>query len=126
MCSYWVGLGFYYTSGDIQWRFPIAFQSVFTIIMLVCMWVFRMPESPRWLVGRGRHEEAIAVLAYLDAVPVDNSEVLETWKGIVDSASQSAGDFALGELFHHGRMQHFRRTALGFLVQCFQQISGCK
>jgi hypothetical protein len=23
-------------------------------------------------------------------------------------------------------MQHFRRTALGVLVQCFQQISGCK
>jgi MFS family permease len=33
MCSYWVGLGFYYTTGDIQWRFPIAFQSIFTIIM---------------------------------------------------------------------------------------------
>jgi MFS family permease len=33
MCSYWVGLGFYYTSGDIQWRFPIAFQAIFTIIM---------------------------------------------------------------------------------------------
>ena len=147
MCSYWVGLGFHYTSGDIQWRFPIAFQSVFTIIMyvydsstiavpvdmvsnvicrLICMWVFRMPESPRWLVGRGRHAEAIAVLAYLDDVPVDNAEVLETWKGIVDSASQSVGDFALGELLHHGRMQHFRRTSLGFLVQCFQQISGCK
>lgn len=93
---------------------------------LICMWVFRMPESPRWLVGRGRHAEAIAVLAYLDDVPVDNAEVLETWKAIVDSASQSVGDFALGELLHHGRMQHFRRTSLGFLVQCFQQISGCK
>jgi len=34
MCSYWVGLGFYYTSGDIQWRFPIAFQAIFTIIMV--------------------------------------------------------------------------------------------
>jgi len=39
MFSYWVGLGFYYTSGDIQWRFPIAFQAVFTIIM-VSVWVF--------------------------------------------------------------------------------------
>jgi len=42
MCSYWVGLGFYYTSGDIQWRFPIAFQAIFTIIMYVHL---TLPES---------------------------------------------------------------------------------
>lgn len=77
-------------------------------------------------MGKGRHEEAIAVLAVLDDKDVHDEDVLSTWKGIVDSAAQSEGEFAFKELFHHGRMQHFRRTALGVLVQCFQQISGCK
>jgi len=84
---------------------------------LACMWIWHLPESPRWLVGQGRHAEAIAVLSALDDKPVDDPEVLETWKGIVDSAAQSEGDFAFKELFHHGRMQHFRRTCLGVLVQ---------
>lgn len=89
------------------------------------MAVFRLPESPRWLAGRGRHEEAIAVLAALDGKPVDDPEVIETWKGIVDSISQSEGEFAVKVLFQHGRMQYFRRTCLGVLAQCFQQICGC-
>jgi len=84
---------------------------------LACMWIWRLPESPRWLVGQGRHTEAIAVLAALDDKPVDDPEILDTWKAIVDSANQSEGDFAFGELFQHGRMQHFRRTCLGILVQ---------
>lgn len=90
------------------------------------MWVFRLPESPRWLVGQDRHAEAIAVLAALDGKPVDDQEVLDTWKGIVDSAAQMEGEYSFRELFTHGRTQHFRRMALGVLVQCFQQISGCK
>ena len=93
---------------------------------LACMWIWRLPESPRWLVGQGRHVEAIAVLAALDDKPVDHPEVLDTWKGIVDSASQSEGDFAFGELFHHGRVQHFRRTCLGVLVQCVLSFSSRK
>ena len=87
------------------------------------MWIWRLPESPRWLVGQGRHAEAIAVLAALDDKPVDDPEILDTWKGIVDSAAQSEGDFAFGELFHHGRVQHFRRTCLGVLVQCVLSFS---
>jgi len=90
------------------------------------MWIWRLPESPRWLVGQGRHAEAIAVLAALDDKPVDDPEILDTWKGIVDSAAQSEGDFAFGELFHHGRVQHFRRTCLGVLVQCVLSFSSRK
>lgn len=33
MCSYWVGLAFYYTNGQIAWRFPVTFQCVFTFAM---------------------------------------------------------------------------------------------
>lgn len=34
MLSYWVDLGFYYTTGSISWRFPIALQILFALIMV--------------------------------------------------------------------------------------------
>jgi MFS family permease len=37
MISYWLDLGFYFTSGSISWRFPIAFQILFAVMMIVCM-----------------------------------------------------------------------------------------
>lgn len=35
MVSYWIGLAFFYTTGQISWRFPVAFQCVFTFAMYV-------------------------------------------------------------------------------------------
>lgn len=81
------------------------------------MWLWRAPESPRWLASKGRHEEAIAVLAALLNAPVDDPEVLRTWTGIVELNAQSVGDFALKELLTSGPTQHFRRTMLGVLAQ---------
>lgn len=37
MIAYWVDLGFYFTTGEIAWRFPIAIQIIFAVIMIVCM-----------------------------------------------------------------------------------------
>jgi hypothetical protein len=90
------------------------------------MWWYRVPESPRWLVAKGRHEEALAVLSALSGTPVDDPANIKTWHGIVETIRASAGDFALKELLTHGKSQHFRRTALGVLAQCFQQITGIK
>jgi hypothetical protein len=126
MCSYWVGLAFYYTDGQISWRFPVAFQCVFTFAMLAAMWIYRAPESPRWLASKGRHEESIAVLAALENKPVDDPDVLRTWTGIVELNAQSVGDFALKELTTNGPTQHLRRTILGILAQAFQQLTGIK
>ncbi len=87
---------------------------------------FRLPESPRWLVAKGRHAEALAVLAALDGVDVDEPKVLKTWKGICDAVSQQEeAGFAFKELTTHGKGQNFRRTLLGVLAQCFQQMCVC-
>jgi MFS family permease len=141
MISYWVDLGFYYTAGGVSWRFPIAIQIVFAMIMIIAMvrlaisnrtpltrfqYAFRLPESPRWLASKGKHAEALAVLAALDNKPVDDKHVLQTWHGICDAVAAEQGGFSLRMLMQNGKTQHLRRTLLGILAQCFQQISGIK
>ncbi|WVQ84605.1 hypothetical protein IAT38_006760 [Cryptococcus sp. DSM 104549] len=125
MISYWLNLGFYFTSGSISWRFPIAFQIIFIIVMIVCMYLFRLPESPRWLAAKGKHAESLAVLAALDNTTVDNPEVINTFHGISDAISaEASGAFAWKELMSGGKTQNFRRMMLGVLIQCFHQITG--
>ena len=43
--SNWVTYGFSYTKGPVSWRFPLAFQLIFMIILFATVpW---LPESPR-------------------------------------------------------------------------------
>ncbi|ODN88840.1 sugar transporter [Cryptococcus wingfieldii CBS 7118] len=125
MISYWVDLGFFYTTGSISWRFPIALQLVFIIVMIVCMYCFRLPESPRWLAAKGKYPEALAVLAALDNTSVDDPAVITIFHGITDAiAAEQVGEFSFKEIFSGGKTQNFRRTMLGVVAQCYQQICG--
>ncbi|ORY21512.1 putative sugar transporter [Naematelia encephala] len=47
------------------WRAPSLFQGIFAIICIVILPF--IPESPRWLVGQGRPEDAHKVLAQVNA-----------------------------------------------------------
>lgn len=125
MISYWLNVGFYFVPTSATWRFPLAFQIVFALIMIITMYTCKLPESPRWLVANGKKAEALAVLAALDGTTVHDQEVQDIYHGIVDAVHIEVGTgFKLGDLLHNGKSQNFRRTLLGMLAQCFQQISG--
>ena len=66
--SYWIDFAFYWAdtgggSSSVSWRGPVALQIVFAVV-IVCF-VLRLPESPRWLVKKGRYEEAAFTFAAL-------------------------------------------------------------
>jgi len=42
------------------WRYMLLVQAIPSVLLLVGMW--RSPESPRWLISKNRHEEALAIL----------------------------------------------------------------
>lgn len=118
--SYWIDFGFWFTSGEMQWRFPIAFQLIFAVIQFC--FVLSLPESPRWLVKKGRMEEAAGVLGAILDLPTDSEEVRTELASIRDTLDQQTD--SLKYLFKNGRNKHFHRVALGYINQMFQQISG--
>ena len=70
-----IGIGFYFVSGDSQWRGTTGLQMLFPGLLLAGM--YWLPESPRYLISKGRHEEAFAILRMLHADTDKSSDFAE-------------------------------------------------
>lgn len=57
------------------WRWMLGLAAVPALVMLAGLFV--LPESPRWLLLRGRGDEARTVLAKVQGAPADDDEVDE-------------------------------------------------
>ncbi|CAL5867988.1 uncharacterized protein PFLUO_LOCUS2211 [Penicillium psychrofluorescens] len=126
LIAYWMDYGFAQVSGPAQWRFPIGFQMVFIVIVLLLAMV--LPESPRWLHKKGRHAEGDEVIARLVGkdVMADDPRVLDLSTVIMKTIEleSAGGPFKMKELFQGGKLQNFRRMCICFAVDAFQQLGG--
>ncbi|KAH6650471.1 general substrate transporter [Chaetomium tenue] len=127
LIAYWIDYGASYGPDDLVWRFPIAFQVIFAIFIIVPM--FFLPESPRWLLSHQRIEDADRVIAAIRGYELASEETLLERNLIMDSL-RAAGGFGqkstpVKALFTGGKTQHFRRMLLGSSAQFMQQIGGC-
>lgn len=122
MLSYWLDLGFSFLEpSSIAWRFPIGFQIVLALVVLIA--IPGLPESPRWLVLKGRNDEALEVLAALSDLPPQDKKIQQEFQAVKDVVFEmSKGGFR--ECFKMNRNRNFHRTALAYVNQMFQQISG--
>ncbi|KAI9791696.1 MAG: hypothetical protein M1835_000131 [Candelina submexicana] len=120
--SYWLDFGFSFLEpSEIAWRFPIAFQIVFALIIIG--FILELPESPRWLILKGKEDEALTVLAALSDLPPNDSYIYGEFSAIKDTVLEmSQGGFR--DLLSNGENRHFHRTVLAYVNQVFQQISG--
>jgi sugar porter (SP) family MFS transporter len=117
-----IDLGFYFVdSNSVSWRFPFAFQIVLLIIVIA--FVLVLPESPRWLVKRGRCEEARDILArLLDVEP--NSEAIDMDIRDIESSLATSSSESWWGVFKMGEQRFLHRTALAASAQLFQQLCG--
>lgn len=56
----WLTFGTKRFENDWSWRVPALSQAFPSIIQLI--FIFFIPESPRWLIAKGRNEEALNIL----------------------------------------------------------------
>jgi MFS family permease len=120
MISYWIDLGFSFLEpSSIAWRFPIGFQIILAIFILIA--IPGLPESPRWLILKGRDEDALDVLAALSNLPREDKKIQSEFLAVKDVVFEmEKGGFR--ECFKFNRNRNFHRTALAYVNQMFQQV----
>lgn len=122
MISYWVVYGFYFLEGEVRWRFPIIFQSFFTVLVMIGL--LFLPDSPRWLIMKGRTEDSREVIGRLLDKDDHSPEVEQEISQIITALSAQKGGGYFSRLITRGPSQNLRRTLLGIAAQFFQQICG--
>ncbi|CAK5279221.1 unnamed protein product [Mycena citricolor] len=141
--SFWVGYGtnFISASNSVSWRLCLAGQGI--PALLLAGLTLTLPYTPRWLVRKGRHAQALETLAWLRNMPPDSEivqlEFVEIQAEAMFEAEVTAERFPhllgkgagkelklqiaqFGELFATKHM--FKRTAVACLTQFFQQMTG--
>ena len=89
-----VGISLHIKTGFAVWRIPFGFQLV--PVGLMALGLLMVRESPRWLASKGRLDEALANLAYLRRLPVDDArvraEMAEIEAAILDALHETGAD----------------------------------
>ncbi|KAF8591277.1 hexose transporter [Ramaria rubella] len=58
----WSTFGTFFINNSWSWRIPSALQALPSVLQVLLMWF--VPESPRWLISKGREREARRILGY--------------------------------------------------------------
>ena len=130
--SNWMNYGLYFQGSDttqggaLQWRFPLGFQLVFPCFVAVALCL--IPESPRWLLLKDRHDESLNVIARLQGknASIHDPEVTAEFLSIQSAlAAERKERVPLMDVFKcRDKTQTLRRLLLSCGTQFMQQFSG--
>ncbi|KAL9094731.1 MAG: hypothetical protein Q9165_003001 [Trypethelium subeluteriae] len=122
--STWIGYGCNHApdTSSVQWRFPLAFQVLPSLILLVgLIW---MPESPRYLIEIGKEEEAMQVFRRLHRDGSNEEWIQSEFLEIKTTITEEKAISVVGWLPMF-KIQIWRtRLIHGTLVQVFTQLTG--
>ncbi|KAF5615442.1 sugar transporter [Fusarium sp. NRRL 52700] len=131
MLSGWLGYGCYFLTEsmpDFAWRFPLSMQCLApTVLLITSFWI---PESTRWLLQKGRIEEAWTVVRNLRQSPDDPNDLVAR-EEIYQIKEQLALDSAKLKALGCGpfmavlkKKSYRKRLAIGFLTQWGAEFAG--
>ncbi|GAA5828528.1 hypothetical protein JCM11251_000836 [Rhodosporidiobolus azoricus] len=107
------------------WAIPIGVQFVWFAILLSGLFV--LPESPRWLILKGKDDKARRSLARLFRLPVESDHVAEEYANIASNIhhERSLGSVSYLDLvWRSGPSRLPLRVWTGCALQALQQLSG--
>ncbi|KAH7210072.1 general substrate transporter [Fusarium oxysporum] len=124
--AYWLDYGtIKHLTGEVVWRFPIAFQNVFALVTVATLPF--LPETPRWLYSHEFRDEAISVLARLYDCQEDDP-VIHSVTQEIESAlrlEHQTTKFSIKDLISDKTpIKKTRRLVLCFMIQFWQQFTG--
>jgi SP family sugar:H+ symporter-like MFS transporter len=107
-----------------SWRIPTGVQFAWGIVLALGM--FFLPESPRFLIMRGRDEEAARALGRLTGLPYDDPAVARELSGVKENlmAERALGELSYMDCFKSGDNRMAFRTLTGIFLQAWQQLTG--
>lgn len=116
----WINYGFHASKTRAAFTFPLAFQFVF--LVLCGTLVIMLPESPRWLVKKGRTQQAREILSRLqrtDDVDERLARIVEA-----DELEKSIKGNSYAVLFSRGPTRNLQRLGLCVATMIFHQLNG--
>lgn len=124
MMAYWINYGLYFHHGDIQWRFPLLFQCIFAVYILIVTPF--LPDTPRWLMSHDQDAtRGIKVLAKLRGLEETDEKVLAETGDIMEAIKiESKEEGSWGDLIKDGGIAAHKRFFLALGIQFMQQMSG--
>lgn len=104
-----------------SYRIPIAVQFAWSII--VCVGMFILPETPRFLIKQDKSEAAAASLAKIRRLPADHPAVIEELSEIQANHNY---ELSLGKSSYLDIVKGTigKRLATGCALQALQQLTG--
>ena len=101
------------------WRIPYAIQWAFPLPLLIAAWF--APESPWWLIRRGKHEAAAKSLARLHNGEMDEEEVLALIQHTVNLERSLQFGGSYWDCF---KGTNRRRTEIAFMAALALDLTG--
>ncbi|KAI0644198.1 MFS monosaccharide transporter [Trametes meyenii] len=106
------------------WRISISIQFIWAFVL--CTGMAYLPESPRWLVKKGKDKQAAKALARLTSLDPTDPEV-ETELSDIRAAleeEEKLGESGYLDCFRPSHNKITLRTLSGIFIQAWQQLTG--
>ena len=107
-----------------SWQIPVTLQFAWGLILAVGM--ILLPESPRWLIKKGRDEDAARALSRLISLPPNHPELRDELDEIraAFQHEKNLGESSYLDCFRSTSNKILLRTLTGISIQAWQQLTG--